>query len=54
MSQNPSPKTKKDGDGGNHCKEEDKDYSQDRDERYPGEYEEEVKEEDKEAVITCL
>ena len=54
MSQNPSPKTKKDGGGGYNCKEDDNDYGQDRDERHQGEYEEEVEEEDEEAVITCL
>ena len=32
----------------------DNDYGQDRDERHQGEYEEEVEEEDEEAVITCL
>ena len=43
-----------DGGGGDNCEEGDRDYGQDRDERHQGEYEEEVEEEDEEAVITCL
>ena len=54
MSQNPSPKKKKDRGRGNNCKEEDKYYGQDRDEWHQGEYEEEVEKEDEEAVIICL
>ena len=54
MSQNPSSKTKKYGGGGNNCKEDNNDYSQDRYEWHQGKYEEEVEEEYEEVVITCL
>ena len=54
MSQNPSPKTKKYRGGGNNFKEDNNDYGQEKDEQHQGKYNEEVKEEDEEAVITCL
>ena len=52
MSQNSSPKMKKDGGGGNYCKEEDNVYGQDRDERHQSKYKEEVEEEDQDTFIT--
>ena len=45
---------KKDRDRGNNFKEDDNGYVQDRYKRHQGQYEEEVEEEYKEAVITCL
>ena len=54
MSQNPSPKTKKDGGENNIGKEDDNDYGQGRGKQHQGDYEEEVEEEDAESVITCL
>ena len=43
---------KKDGGGGNYCKEEDNVYGQDRDERHQSKYKEEVEEEDQDTFIT--
>ena len=45
---------REDGGGGNNCEDEDCNYGQERDGRHRGDYEEEVEEEDEEAVITCL